>query len=82
LDNEKPIQVSNIGPADVEESFPLHRHMVVFSFRVLRKYLRLAGFSEVRGYGFGLYPFPNFMQPLIEKLDPFHCHQMVMVAKR
>jgi hypothetical protein len=82
LDHEKPMQVSNMGPADVEESFPLHRHMVVFSFRVLRKYLRLAGFSDVRAYGFGLYPFPNFMQPLLNKLDPFHCHQMMMVATR
>jgi hypothetical protein len=80
LADEKPMQVSSLGLADVEEGFPQHRHMVVFSFRVLKKYLRMAGFSEVRAYGFGLYPFPNFMQPLLEKLDPFHCHQIVMVA--
>ena len=82
LDNEKPIQVSDIGRADVEEDFPLHRDMVVFSFRVLRNYLRIAGFSEVKGSGFGLYPFPNCLQPVLEKIDPYHCHQMVMVARK
>lgn len=82
LDNEKAVQVSDNGPPDVEASYPLHRHMVVFSFRVLRKYLRLAGFSEVRGFGFGLYPFPNAWQPVLEKIDPYHCHQMVMVAEK
>jgi len=82
LDNEKPIQVSNLGTTDVESNFPLHRHMVVFSFRVLRKYLRIAGFADVKGYGFGLYPFPNFTQTVLEKIDPYHCHQMVMVARK
>jgi SAM-dependent methyltransferase len=82
LVSEKPVQVSDIGLEDVEDSYPLHRHMVVFSFRVLRKYLRLAGFSAVRGFGFGLYPFPNSMQAVLEKIDPYHCHQMVMVAQK
>ncbi len=80
LRGENPICVSDIGPTDVEDEFPLHRHMVVFSFRVLRKYLRLAGFSKVTGFGFGLYPFPNCMQPILEKVDPYHCHQIVMVG--
>jgi SAM-dependent methyltransferase len=82
LNNEKPMQVSEHGPADVEESFPLHRHMVVFSFRVLRKYLRITGFCKVKGFGFGLYPFPNSMQTVLERIDPYHCHQMVMVARK
>jgi len=59
-----------------------YAHMVVFSFRVLRRYLKIAGFSTVRGFAFGLYPFPNFMQPLLEALDPYHCHQMVMIARK
>jgi hypothetical protein len=36
----------------------------------------------VRGYGFGVYPFPNVMQPLLERLDPYHAHQMVFVAEK
>ncbi|MFT4582684.1 MAG: hypothetical protein ACI8XZ_002438 [Gammaproteobacteria bacterium] len=44
--------------------------------------LELAGFRDVKGYGFGLYPFPNFSQPILEKIDPCHCHQMVLVAKK
>lgn len=67
---------------DVEEAMPSHRHLVVFSFRVLKAYLELMGFSDVRGNGFGLYPFPNFMQPFLERIDPYHCHQMVFVATK
>jgi len=65
---------------DVDSATPQHRHLVVFSFLVLRRYLRMLGFRSVRGHGFGLYPFPNFVQPMLEKLDPYHCHQMVFVA--
>lgn len=67
---------------DTESDTPSHRHLVVFSFRVLHSYLELAGFRNVKGYGFGLYPFPNFMQPLLEKIDPYHCHQMVFFATK
>lgn len=67
---------------DTEADMPMHRHLVVFSYRVLRNYLVQLGFSEVRGRAFGLYPFPNFMQPVLEKIDPYHCHQMVFIAKK
>lgn len=65
---------------DTEGEAPVHRHLVVFSFRVLRQYLRMLGFAAVEGRGFGLYPFPNFLQPALERLDPWHCHQMVFTA--
>ena len=64
---------------DVEDETPMHRHLVVFSFRVLRRYLALLEFSQVHGYGFGLYPFPGFMQPMLERIDPYHCRQMVFI---
>ena len=67
---------------DTETDSPSHRHLVVFSYSVLEKYLKMAGFTDVRGYGFGLYPFPNFMQSLLEKIDPCHCHQMVFIARK
>jgi ubiquinone/menaquinone biosynthesis C-methylase UbiE len=67
---------------DTETDTPVHRHLVVFSYRVLMSYIKMLGFKEVKGYGFGLYPFPNFMQPALEKLDPYHCHQMVIVARK
>lgn len=67
---------------DTETDTPVHRHLVVFSYRVLMSYIKMLGFKEVKGYGFGLYPFPNFMQPVLEKLDPYHCHQMVIVARK
>lgn len=67
---------------DTANDRPSHRHLVVFSYRVLKSYLHLAGFRNVKGYGFGLYPFPNFMQNVLEKIDPYHCHQMVFTAKK
>ncbi|WP_197488393.1 class I SAM-dependent methyltransferase [Methylomonas koyamae] len=67
---------------DTETDTPVHRHLVVFSFLALQKYLKLLGFSNVTGYGFGLYPLPNFLQPIAEKIDPYHCHQMVFVAQK
>jgi SAM-dependent methyltransferase len=68
--------------SDAESETPVHRHLVVFSYSVLKKYLEHLGFVNVRGYGFGLYPFPNFLQPALEKIDPFHCHQLVFAAQR
>ena len=65
---------------DIESETPINRHLIVFSFKVLRDYLYSVGFSKVVGHGFGLYPFPNFMQPLLKKIDPYHCHQMVFIA--
>ena len=67
---------------DSEGDTPLHRHLVVFSYRVLRDYLRMIGFVDIRGYGYGVYPFPNFMQPVLERIDPFHSHQMVFIARK
>lgn len=73
---------SEHGQHDAEDDTPTHRHLVVFSYRVLRDYLRTLGFSDVRGRGFGLYPFPPFMQPALERLDPYHCHQLVFAATK
>ncbi|HUR40581.1 MAG TPA: methyltransferase domain-containing protein [Verrucomicrobiae bacterium] len=70
------------GHRDAEAERPVHRHLIVFSYRVLRDYLRMAGFRDVQGRGFGLYPFPRALQPLLERLDPWHCHQMVFVARK
>lgn len=67
---------------DTKTDTPVHRHIVVFSYRVLKSYLLTLGFKEVKGYGYGVYPFPNFMQKFLEKIDPFHCHQMVFIAKK
>lgn len=68
--------------SDVESDTSIHRHLVVFSYRVLSKYLQMMDFTNVNGEGFGLYPFPNFTQPFLEKIDPYHCHQMVFVATK
>lgn len=67
---------------DTETETPVHRHLVVFSYRVLMSFFRMLGFKAVKGYGFGLYPFPNFMQPILEKIDPYHCHQVVIIGRK
>jgi hypothetical protein len=81
LKGEELFQVSRLEFVQEDDTdTPQHRHLVVFSFLVLRRYLRMLSFRSVRGHGFGLYPFPNVMQPMLEKLDPCHCHQMVFLA--
>jgi SAM-dependent methyltransferase len=80
---EEPFKVSaDFLQPDVESDTPQHRHLVVFSFRALRGYLEMIGYSDVRGSGYGLYPFPNFLQPLLERIDPYHCHQMVFMGRK
>lgn len=83
LKQEELLQVSHMhSKTDAETDTPVHRHLVVFSYRVLQSYLKMIGFIEISGHGFGLYPFPAFMQPTLEKIDPYHCHQMVFIAKK
>jgi 2-polyprenyl-3-methyl-5-hydroxy-6-metoxy-1,4-benzoquinol methylase len=83
LKHEELFKVSHGSlQTDTEIDTPVHRHLVVFSFQVLKSYLSMLGFKEIRGYGYGLYPFPNFMQKPLEKIDPYHCHQMVFVARK
>ena len=83
LIKEEIYKVSNDNLVhDTESETPVSRHLVVFSYRVLSLYLSMIGFSEVQGYGFGLYPFPKFMQPVLERIDPYHCHQMVFIASK
>jgi SAM-dependent methyltransferase len=83
LMKEEVFKVSNERlKYDTDSDTPNHRHLVVFSYRVLKSYLLSLGFTNIQGRGFGLYPFPRFMQPLLEKIDPYHCHQMVFIAKK
>ena len=67
---------------DVEDDTPIHRHIVVFSYSVLRSFLKIVGFRDIKGCGFGYYPFPKVTQPIFERIDPWHCHQMVFVARK
>lgn len=82
LKREAPLQVSTIEDPDIEGDTPVHRHLVVYSYRTLRNYLRMIGFQHVQGHAFGVYPFPNLMQPWLERIDPYHAHQMVFVATK
>lgn len=67
---------------NIEGENPMHRHLIIFSYKILELYLRKLGFKEVKGRAFGLYPFPSLAQPVLEKIDPWHCHQMVFIAKK
>lgn len=83
LAREEPLPVrSDTLVPDVEADKPVHRHLVVFSFLMLRDYLRMIEFDNVKGFGFGLYPFLIFIQPVLKRIDPFHCHQMVFVVRK
>jgi 2-polyprenyl-3-methyl-5-hydroxy-6-metoxy-1,4-benzoquinol methylase len=81
--HEEIFKVSHASlQTDTESDTPIHRHLVIFSYRVLMSYIKTLGFKDVKGYGFGLYPLPNFMQPLLQRIDPYHCHQMVIIANK
>lgn len=77
---EEIVRVNTVERTALEDDCAEHRHLVVFSFIVLRRYLSTIGFEDVQGRGYGLYPFPNFMQAPLERIDPYHCHQMVFTA--
>ncbi len=81
VQSQRPVEVVDLD-VDVESDMPKYRHLVVFSYRVLRQFLHMTGFSTVRGRAFGLYPFPKMIQPLLERIDPYHCHQMVFTARK
>ncbi len=82
LESQELFHISENRPTSLEGMTPEHRHLVVFSYSVLRRYLTVLGFEIEHARGYGLYPFPNFMQPLLERIDPYHCHQMVMVCRK
>lgn len=65
---------------DLETDEPVHRHIIVFSYRAIDTYLKMLNLEDVQGRGFGVYPLPKWSQPTIERLDPYHAHQLVFSA--
>jgi hypothetical protein len=82
LQKNTPIQFRDTGVAHVEDSIPTDRHLVVFTYKVLRFYLKSLGFEHIASKTYGIYPFPIFMQPVLEKLDPWHCHQLLFNCRK
>lgn len=82
LELEQPRKVTHLDRDDVASDTPMHRHLVVFSLKVLRRFLQLNGYRIVAARGFGYYPLPIALQPLFEQVDPGHCHQMVLVCEK
>jgi hypothetical protein len=82
MQNMEPISFREVGERHIEDPMPTDRHLVVFSYRVLRKYLSILEFRDIQSYGYGVYPFPRFAQPLLERLDPWHVHQLVFSATK
>jgi SAM-dependent methyltransferase len=79
---ETPVRFRDVKASWVEDDMPVDLHLVVFSYRVLKRYLELLGFQQVTGAAYGVYPFPAFAQPLFERVDPWHAHQMVFRATK
>lgn len=79
---EQPSDLSERQRDDVSADTPMHRHLVVFSLRVLMRFLALAGFTVELSRGWGYYPLPRWLQPAFERLDKAHCHQMVIVCRK
>jgi ubiquinone/menaquinone biosynthesis C-methylase UbiE len=77
-----PLKFQKKGVAQRVENMSTNRHLVVFTYRVLKDYLNFIGFKHINSKAFGYYPFPKSLQGLFERLDPWHCHQMVFDCQR
>jgi SAM-dependent methyltransferase len=77
-----PVQFRKTNTPQAEEDVNLDRHLVVFTYRVLQDYLNFLGFKHIEGRAYGYYPFPKKLQPILERLDRWHCHQMVFECQR
>lgn len=82
LEAEQGMKLSDGLRDDVSSDSPQHRHLVVFSYRVLKRHLEASGFRVTQARGFGWYPLPGWMQAPFERLDPWHCHQMVFICRK
>ena len=80
--SSESVRVSRIQRDDLATDTPKHRHLVVFSFKVLSRFLVGTGFAIEESRGFGYYPFPRRLQRMLERLDPGRCHQMVFLARK
>ena len=82
-DSEILLQINNfirnrkVKHLNLEGDTPSDRHLVVFTYRTLYDYLKLLGFRKITAIPYGYYPFPKVMQKILEKLDPWHCHQLL-----
>lgn len=84
LESGHPPKVTELerATADITSDTPEHRHLVVFSFKALHGFLTAIGFEVTAARGFGYYPLPLWLQPLLERMDRNHCHQMVLVCDK
>jgi SAM-dependent methyltransferase len=82
-DSEILLQLNNMirnktgKQLDLEGDTPSDRHLVVFTYRTLYNYLKLLGFRKITAQPYGYYPFPEMMQKILEKWDPWHCHELL-----
>jgi SAM-dependent methyltransferase len=76
------VRFRDTGISHVEDAIPTDRHLVVFTYKALRYYLHSLGFNRVTAYTYGLYPLPRFVQPFFERIDPWHCHQMLFDCQK
>jgi SAM-dependent methyltransferase len=76
------IQSIKKAQLDLDGDKPSDRHMVVFTYRTLKDYLGMLGFQKITALTYGYYPFPKILQRFLEKLDPWHCHQLLFDCER
>ncbi|MBW2431093.1 MAG: methyltransferase domain-containing protein, partial [Deltaproteobacteria bacterium] len=87
-DSEILLQKNNLirskkkTPLNLDGDNPSDRHMVVFTYRTLKNYLGMLGFQKITARTYGYYPFPKTLQGFFEKLDPWHCHQLLFDCER
>lgn len=70
------------GFHDVEAEETPSRHLVVHTWRSLRRILQDTGFTVVEARAYGYYPFPPRLARLLCRVDPWHAHHMTFLARK
>lgn len=60
----------------------MHRHIVVPTYRSMRRLLIQLGFEINGTWGIGYYPFPPALADLLSKIDIAHCHHYLINAQK
>lgn len=68
--------------ADMLSASKMHRHIVIPTYRSLRRILLKAGFEIEGSWGFGYHPFPPLISDWLCKVDLAHAHHYLIKARK
>jgi len=70
------------GWGETEGDSTMYRHIVVGTYRSLRRLFVAQGFIIERVVGVGYYPLPPILEKVMTKLDPIHASHLVLKVRK